>query len=318
VNPGDASAQIKVWFETTTFEVDFENTPEKFPGRHARMEKDQSPRSEDGLRVRAVEIEEELPRKPKSRKALLRRTAKFLRRPFSRQKDSPSPWHKLVRNALYLLTAAVILAVVAVVIYHSLFFDLVRRLSPPKLSITGLTQIVNSWVEPGTLTPAPPSWLPNFSRDIEPKAIHSHNNYWRPVPLVDALSLGITGVEADCHSINGELYVAHTNSSLVPNRTLRSLYLDPLTTILENQNKGSDLAPSAGINGVWDVDPSRGLVLMTDLKTEGFSTLEVLYGVHQCERFINWTSISSNLTNYIVYFMNSTFCEFNYCIPKTA
>jgi len=45
---------------------------------------------------------------------------------------------------------------------------------------------------------------------------------------------------------------------------------------------------------------------------------DVLYGVHQCERFINWTSISSNLTNYTVYFMNSTFCEFNYCIPKTA
>ena len=131
-------------------------------------------------------------------------------------------------------------------------------------------------MEPGSVTPAPPSWLPNFSRDIEPKEIHSHNDYWRPVPLFDALLLGITGVEADCHFIDGELYVAHTNSNVVPNRTLRSLYLDPLTTILENQNKGSDLAPSSGISGVWDVDPSRGLVLMTDLKTEGSSTLDAV------------------------------------------
>ena len=153
---------------------------------------------------------------------------------------------------------------------------MVKRLSPPKPPNTGLQQIVDTWVEPGTVTPALPSWLPNFSRDIQPKAIHSHNDYWRPVPLFDALSLGIIGVEADCHLINGELYVGHTNSSLRPNLTLRSLYLDPLTSILENQNAGNNLTSSSSINGVWDVDPSRGIVLMTDLKTEGFSTLDAV------------------------------------------
>lgn len=151
-----------------------------------------------------------------------------------------------------------------------------QRLSPPKLSPNGLTRIVASWAEPGTVTPSPPSWLPNFSRDIIPKRIHSHNDYWRIVPLFEALSLGITGVEADCHLIGGELYVGHTNSSLRPDRTFRSLYLDPLKTILENQNAGNDVTSSESINGVWDVDPAQGIVLMTDLKTEGFSTLNAV------------------------------------------
>jgi len=123
------------------------------------------------------------------------------------------------------------------------------------------------------VTPAPPSWLPEFSRDVQPKAIHSHNDYWRRVPLFDALSLGITGLEADCHLVDGELYVAHMGKDLRQGRTFRSLYLDPLTTILTNQNAANDLASSSTINGVWDVNNTQGIVLMTDLKTEGFSTL---------------------------------------------
>lgn len=157
-----------------------------------------------------------------------------------------------------------------------------RRLSPPKPSNNGLTQIVAKWVEP-TRNSTSPSWLPNFSRNFVPKAIHSHNDYWRLVPLFEALSLGITGVEADCHLINGELYVGHSNSSLKPNLTLRSLYLDPLTTVLTNQNLGSSVASSSGINGVWDTDTHRGIVLMTDLKTEGYWTLEAVRA--QLEQF---------------------------------
>jgi hypothetical protein len=76
--------------------------------------------------------------------------------------------------------------------------------------------------------------------------------------------------------INGELYVAHTNSSIDPNRTLRSLYLDPLTTILKNQNAPNGIVNSTSIRGVWDVDPSRTLVLMTDMKTEGLSTFDAV------------------------------------------
>jgi len=123
-----------------------------------------------------------------------------------------------------------------------------------------------------------------------PKSIHSHNDYWRAVPLFEALSLGVTGVEADCHLINGELYIAHTNSSIRPNRTFKSLYLDPLTTILENQNAGNGIASSDSMNGVWDTDPSRGIVLMTDLKTEGFSTLAAVQQQLEPLRQKGWLS----------------------------
>jgi len=170
-----------------------------------------------------------------------------------------------------------------------------RRLSPPKPSNNGLTQIVAEWVEP-TSNGTSPSWLPNFSRDVVPKAIHSHNDYWRRVPLFEALSLGITGVEADCHLINGELYVGHSNSSLKPNLTLRSLYLDPLTTILTNQNLGSSVASSSGINGVWDTNPHRGIVLMTDLKTEGYSTLEAVQAQLEPFREKGWLTYWNGTT----------------------
>jgi hypothetical protein len=153
---------------------------------------------------------------------------------------------------------------------------LIARFHPLKPPTTGLTKIVSSWVEPGTATPAPPSWHPDFSRDIIPKAIHSHNDYWRQVPLFEALSDGVTGVEADVHLIDGELYVAHSNSSIRTNRTLRSLYLDPLTSILNNQNSDNGTKNSMSIKGVWDVDTSRTFVMMLDMKTEGTTTFDAV------------------------------------------
>lgn len=148
-------------------------------------------------------------------------------------------------------------------IHHALILSLIRKLAPIKPQQNGLTQIVSAWVEPGSVIPAPASWLPNFSRDVEPKAIHSHNDYWRRVPLFEALSLGVTGVEADCHLVDGVLYVGHTPRSLRPNRTLQSLYLDPLITILSKQNEGNAIANDTIPSGVWDIDPSRPLILMT-------------------------------------------------------
>jgi len=113
---------------------------------------------------------------------------------------------------------------------------------------------------------------------------------------LEALSLGITGVEADCHLIEGELYVGHTNSSLRPNFTLRSLYLDPLIDILTNQNAGNGLTSSSGINGVWDTHPSRGIVLMTDLKTEGFSTLAAVQAQLEPFRQKGWLTYWNGTT----------------------
>ena len=79
------------------------------------MEKDNSLTPDEGLRVSVVDMEEGLPARSITRKQLLQRISKIFRRIFCPQKDSPSPWYKLFRNALYLLTAATVLAVIAVV-----------------------------------------------------------------------------------------------------------------------------------------------------------------------------------------------------------
>ena len=57
---------------------------------------------------------------------------------------------------------------------------------------------------------------------------HSHNDYWRPHPLYDALQLGFKSVEADVFLIDTTLQVGHELAALRRTNTLQSLYLDPL------------------------------------------------------------------------------------------
>ncbi|KAL7285194.1 hypothetical protein ACG7TL_000287 [Trametes sanguinea] len=75
-----------------------------------------------------------------------------------------------------------------------------------------------------------------FTQNIMPKMIHSHNDYWRDVPLLTALSFGVASVEADVSLFNGTLYVGHENAALTPDRTLDSLYIQPLLQILKKMN----------------------------------------------------------------------------------
>jgi hypothetical protein len=58
--------------------------------------------------------------------------------------------------------------------------------------------------------------------------VHAHNDYEHKRPLFDALEHGFCSVEADIFLVNGQLLVAHTRSQVKPERTLQSLYLDPL------------------------------------------------------------------------------------------
>src|ERR1051325_3525686 len=57
---------------------------------------------------------------------------------------------------------------------------------------------------------------------------HAHNDYEHKRPLLDALERGFCSFEADIHLVNGQLGVAHDRSQVKTNRTLQSLYLDPL------------------------------------------------------------------------------------------
>ncbi|HPC96267.1 MAG TPA: phosphatidylinositol-specific phospholipase C/glycerophosphodiester phosphodiesterase family protein [Sedimentisphaerales bacterium] len=57
---------------------------------------------------------------------------------------------------------------------------------------------------------------------------HAHNDYLHQRPLFDALSHGFASVEADVFLVGDQLCVAHGAPAIRPDRTLRSLYLDPL------------------------------------------------------------------------------------------
>lgn len=57
---------------------------------------------------------------------------------------------------------------------------------------------------------------------------HAHNDYEHPRPLLDALDQGFCSVEADLFLVDGQLLVAHDAWRVQPERTLESLYLDPL------------------------------------------------------------------------------------------
>ncbi|KAF7122953.1 hypothetical protein CNMCM5793_001129 [Aspergillus hiratsukae] len=117
-------------------------------------------------------------------------------------------------------------------------------------------------------------WPTDISRDIIPVGCHSHNDYWRRVPLYSALQAGCVGVEADVWLINNELYVGHTSSSLTTQRTLKNMYIDPLIKILERQNPITQFHPAVDqpLHGVFDTDPSQTLILLIDFKTDGEKT----------------------------------------------
>ncbi|KAJ5558965.1 hypothetical protein N7535_009162 [Penicillium sp. DV-2018c] len=123
-------------------------------------------------------------------------------------------------------------------------------------------------------------WPTDISRDIIPVGCHSHNDYWRRIPLYSALQAGCTGVEADVWLFNDELYVGHTRSSLKEHQTLRSTYIDPLVTILDRQNQATkfntDTNTKTSPTGIFDTNPSQSLILLIDFKTSGPETYHVV------------------------------------------
>ncbi|RPA99877.1 hypothetical protein L873DRAFT_1682209 [Choiromyces venosus 120613-1] len=147
----------------------------------------------------------------------------------------------------------------------------------------------------------------SLTRDILPKPIHSHNDYWRLVPAYTAISYGCISIEADVWEYDGELFIGHDVASLSRNRTFKSLYVDPLREMLDLQNpdtefthpphshprfgagngeeeeekedveeENGDEDPVGGRNGIWDVDPGQTTHLFVDFKTPGHNTLPVV------------------------------------------
>lgn len=134
-----------------------------------------------------------------------------------------------------------------------------------------LDWVIDHWGDPGSPSEGLSHWPTDFTGDINPIACHSHNDYWRKVPLYQAIHAGCIGVEADVWLFDEELYVGHKTFALTPNRTLRSLYIDPLVEILKKQNPSTHFYPNPATppNGVFDTDPSQTLILLIDFKTSG-------------------------------------------------
>jgi hypothetical protein len=84
-------------------------------------------------------------------------------------------------------------------------------------------------VELGLVAPASAGDRAADWSEVKPlSAAHAHNDYEHERPLLDALDHGFTSVEADVWLVGGELLVAHDLAQVQPDRTLESLYLEPL------------------------------------------------------------------------------------------
>lgn len=102
------------------------------------------------------------------------------------------------------------------------------------------------------------------AEDVVPCPLaHAHNDYLHGRPLLDALDNGFCSVEADVFLVDGKLLVAHTRFGLNPERTLRSLYLDPLRERVK-KNGGS-------VYGDGQV-----LTLLIDIKSDAEATYRAL------------------------------------------
>lgn len=113
-----------------------------------------------------------------------------------------------------------------------------------------------------------------FIHNALPVPVHSHNDYWRRIPLFEALGSGCISVEADVHLRNSDLLVGHTARSLHNNSTLRSMYLEPLQRMLEAQNAN---VTDGSWRGLFNLAPQQTFVLLVDHKTSGLETFAQLH-----------------------------------------
>ena len=112
----------------------------------------------------------------------------------------------------------------------------------------------------------------DLTQGIIPKALHSHNDYWRPLPFYSALSVGAVSIEADVWLYNGTLHVGHEESALTNERTFQSLYVYPILDVLRRMNPDSPFLTEPTTNGVFDTDSGQTLYLYVDVKTNGEMT----------------------------------------------
>ncbi len=117
------------------------------------------------------------------------------------------------------------------------------------------------WLASHAGQPPPPATTAN---PVPLERAHAHNDYAHARPLLDALECGFCSIEADVHLIDGDLLVAHNRSATRPDRTLSSLYLEPLRR--RAAQNGGRVYPDGPV-----------CLLFVDIKTEAESTYTALH-----------------------------------------
>jgi len=116
------------------------------------------------------------------------------------------------------------------------------------------------------------------------------------------------GVEADLylrHDGNGKevILVGHSSKSLTPQRTLKSLYLDPLLRILDNENRRGtyeEIHNQTRPVGVFDRDVNATVILLLDFKSGSKDLFPLILSALDPLRskgyLTTWTSNSNMIT----------------------
>ncbi|KAF7865966.1 hypothetical protein EAF04_006129 [Stromatinia cepivora] len=218
--------------------------------------------------------------------------------PYPRNKRCP--WRRDIWTC-FLLS---VLGIIAALIWLTLLMTLPRHHTPCMPS-SGINSVVEQWQKPSDSATLLSPWKSNFTKDITPMACHSHNDYWRYVPLFEALAAGCTGVEADIwlngKAGNEDLLVGHSSKSLKEDHTLQNLYIKPLVTILENQNNDPPALEggSDNPNGVFQSSPNTTLTLLLDFKSDGADLWHSANQQLEALRSRGWLTHWSNSTGKI-------------------
>jgi hypothetical protein len=137
--------------------------------------------------------------------------------------------------------------------------------------VVGAVALCLAVATPGSTSNAPEAASPSeVARPTPLLRAHAHNDYRHDRPLLDALDHGFRSVEADIHLVDGELLVAHDRHEVSADRTLRTLYLEPLRKRIEaNRAKHGAAVVHVGMH--------KPFVLLIDIKSNAEATYRVLH-----------------------------------------
>ncbi|SEB04690.1 alkaline phosphatase [Pedobacter hartonius] len=90
---------------------------------------------------------------------------------------------------------------------------------------------------------------------------HSHNDYAQPIPFFSAYHSQMNSIEADVFLTGNELFVAHEFDQIVPGKTLKSVYLEPLYKLYKKNGNQPYLREERSLELVIDIKENYAQVI---------------------------------------------------------